>query len=177
MTEALMIEAWTTDHTRWAELLALVASQEQAAWVAATYPWHRSTHMLVALQDATIVGFLRFVVQRIGAEDALDRVMLDGEALIEAKVLAFAMAPAARRKGVGRALQEQALAMAKRLGCYQVRSPSGGAQSANHHLKLAMGFGIHPIVRGNDRHGAYFIMPLRMAPLRTPDIEPDAERD
>ncbi len=162
MTESLMIEEWTSAHPRWTELLELVASQQQTDWVAAAYPWHRSTHMVVATHGAAIVGFLRFVTQIIGEDEELEPVMFAGQALIEAKVLAFGVLPVARRKGVGRALQERALAAAEQLGCYQVRSHSSGAQSANHQLKLAMGFGIYPIVRGDDRRGTYFIMPLRM---------------
>ncbi len=169
MIESLMIEEWTGDHPRWVELLDVVESQQQAAWVAATYTWHRSTHMLVATQGATMVGFLRFVTQVIGEDDELESVMLDGKSLIEAKVLAFAVLPAERRKGVGRALQEQTLAVAEQLGCYQVRSYSSGANSANHRLKLAMGFGVYPVLRGDDRRGAYFIMPLRAARLHTLD--------
>ncbi len=173
MTESLMIEEWTSDHPRWAELLEVVESQQQTAWVAATYPWHRSTHMVVAAHGAAVVGFLRFVTQIIGEDEELDPVTLAGEALLEAKVLAFGVLPAERRKGVGRALQERALAAAEQLGCYQVRSHSSGAHSANHQLKLAMGFGIYPIVRGDDRRGAYFIMPLRMT--RWPPRDPSSE--
>ncbi len=168
MTESLLIAEWASDHPRWAELLEVVESQQQTAWITATYPWHRSTHILVGTHSAAIVGFLRFVTQVIGEDEELEPVMFAGQALIEAKVLAFGVLPVARRKGVGRALQERALAAAEQLGCYQVRSHSSGAQSANHQLKLAMGFGILPIVRGHDRRGAYFIMPLRMA-RRTPD--------
>jgi hypothetical protein len=42
-----------------------------------------------------------------------------------------------------------------------MRSYSGGDNVANHHLKLTMGFGIHPVVRGEDLGGVYFVMPLR----------------
>jgi GNAT superfamily N-acetyltransferase len=163
MTETLRIEEWTSDHPRWVELLDVVESQQQAAWVAAAHPWHRGSYLLVAQQSGAIVGFLRFVTQVIGEDDDLEPVTLDGEPLIEAKVLAFGVVPTQRRIGVGRALQERAVAMADQLGCYQLRSHSSGLHQANHQLKLAMGFGIHPIVRGDDRRGAYFIMPLRTA--------------
>ena len=62
---------------------------------------------------------------------------------------------------IGRALQEAALRLSKELGCYQLRSHSSGDKTANHQLKLAMGFALHRIVRGEDRLGGYFIMPLR----------------
>ena len=50
--------------------------------------------------------------------------------------------------------------LAQRLGCYQLRSHSSGDNTANHQLKLAMGFALHRIERGDDQRGAYFIMPL-----------------
>ncbi len=80
--------------------------------------------------------------------------------LLEAKILAFGVLPAYRRRGIGRALQEAALSEAVRLGCYQVRSYSGGNNGENHRLKLAMGFGVHAVIRGEDREGVYFILPL-----------------
>jgi GNAT superfamily N-acetyltransferase len=103
------------------------------------------------------------VIQVIGEDDELEAVTLDGAALLEAKVLAFGVPPAYRRHGIGRALQEHVLVAAKQLGCYQVRSHSSGSHSANHRLKLRMGFGVYPIQRGDDRRGAYFVMPLRAA--------------
>jgi GNAT superfamily N-acetyltransferase len=87
--------------------------------------------------------------------------VVNGETLIEAKIMAFGVASGWRRRGIGRALQEATITHARGLGCYQVRSHSGGKSDANHQLKLAMGFAIHPIVRGEDREGCYFIMPLR----------------
>jgi GNAT superfamily N-acetyltransferase len=92
-------------------------------------------------------------------------VWLNGERLIEAKVIAFGVDETHRRKGIGRALQEMLIRRACALHCYQVRSHSGGEHLENHALKLAMGFGVHPIVRGDDDRGAYFILPLRNVTL------------
>ena len=117
--------------------------------------------MLVATRRKKVVGFLRLVVQEIGADEDRPSVTFDGEPLTEAKILAFGVAPACRRQGVGRALQLAAIEHATRLGCYQVRSHSSGSNAANHRLKLSLGFGVHPIVRGQDTTGAYFILPLR----------------
>jgi GNAT superfamily N-acetyltransferase len=157
---SLVIAEWGEGHPRWEELRRVVEELGQTNWVAASAPYHRSSHLLVALEGGAIAGFLRFVVQPIGPE--LDRppVVLDGEVLLEAKVLAFATLPDFRRRGVGRALQEATIERAVALECHQVRSHSGGSNLANHRLKLAMGFGIHPIVRGDDTGGAYFILPL-----------------
>ena len=55
--------------------------------------------------------------------------------------------------------------MAKTWNCYQVRSHSDGYRKANHHLKLSLGFAVHPVVRCNDREGVYFVMPLRIPEL------------
>ena len=153
------VQSWA-DYLRWPEVLAAVAALGQGGWVAAAAPWHRSAHLLGALDGGAVAGFLRFVVQEIGPE--LDRppVMLGDRALTEAKVLAFGVLPAFRGRGLGRALQEAAIARARQLGCHQVRSHSGGANTENHQLKLSLGFGIHPIVRGEDTTGAYFILPL-----------------
>lgn len=154
------IEAWSPTHTRWSELSRIVANAGQASWVAFRADWHQSDHMVVALDAARIVGFLRFVVQPIGAEEDHELAMLDGVVLTEAKILAFGVVENQRGKGWGRALQTAALERARALGCYQVRSWSDGAHDANHRLKLRLGFGVYPQVRGDDRKGVYFIMPL-----------------
>lgn len=159
-TGAIAIVEWDPRHERWDELLAAVAALQQTAWVAVSAPFHRSSHLLVALQGRIIAGFLRFVVQEIGPE--LDRppVLFGGHPLSEAKILAFGVLPTFRRRGIGRALQTAAIERAAQLGCYQVRSHSGGTNDANHRLKLSLGFGVHPVVRGEDTTGVYFVLPL-----------------
>ena len=79
---------------------------------------------------------------------------------MSAKVLAFGVLPAWRRRGIGRALQQAAIAAARARGCYQVRSRSSGDAVANHQLKLSLGFGVHPIVAENDDRAAYYVLPL-----------------
>jgi GNAT superfamily N-acetyltransferase len=157
------IDEWEPSHPRRGDLMALVDALGQTAWVGATHPFHRSSHLLVATSGAAVVGFLRLVVQEIGPDAGCPPVRLDGRALTEAKILAFGVAPTARRRGIGRALQGAAIERARALGCHQVRSHSGGTNTANHRLKLALGFGVHPITRGDDVAGAYFILPLRPA--------------
>ena len=172
MNDALVIEEWEAQHPRWDELVQLVDREHQAQWVAASFAWHRSTHLLVALRDRQVVGFLRFVTQDIGADDDHDPVILDGTVLTEAKVLAFGVTLAYRRQGIGRALQEAAVQHAKALACYQVRSHSAGSYDANHRLKLRMGFGVQPVVRGHDSGGVYFVLPLAQRPRETADAAP-----
>ncbi len=156
-----IVEVWDETHPRWAELWQVVEGEGQAQWASSSYPWHLGSYMLVARQGAAIVGFLRFVTQIIGADENHEPLSLHGAVLTEAKVLAFGVPVEFRRQGIGRALQEAALEHARALGCYQLRSHSGGDHFENHELKLRMGFGVHPIVRGDDKRGVYFVMPLR----------------
>lgn len=77
----ITIEEWDAEHPRWSE------------WLNFTAEWHTSSHVLVALQHAEIVGFLRFVVQDIGPEAHCPPVQWNGETLTEAKVMAFGVPP------------------------------------------------------------------------------------
>ena len=156
----LRIEAWSPEHPGWPELRALIDGEGQRDWVAFHVEFHLSDHVLVALEEEALIGFLRFVVQEIGPDMDAARVMLNGTALTEAKILAFGVLEERRGSGVGRALQQAAIELAQGSDCYQIRSHSSGNNAANHHLKLSMGFGVHPVVRGEDRGGVYFIPPL-----------------
>ena len=56
------------------------------------------------------------------------------------------------------------------MGCYQIRSHSSGDNQANHYLKLSLGYGVHPIIRGEDQRGVYFVLPLwSMEETKTPE--------
>ena len=166
MDQPFTIEEWQPTHPRRNQLLDVVAEQGQSDWVNFAGEWHHSSHMLVAHQADEILGFLRFVVQEIGPDSDLLPVQLDGQNLREAKVLAFAVIETHRRRGVGRALQERLIDEASARGLYQIRSHSSGDNIANHQLKLSMGYGVHPIIRGEDTHGAYFILPLGLRASR-----------
>ena len=155
------IQLWDQSHPRWPELMQLAIAVEQDRWVTIKFDWHTSTHILVALQDDKVVGFLRFDRQEIGADMERPLVTYNDKPLIEAKVMAFAVAEPYRNQGIGRAMQNAALREAKKLGCYQLRSFSNGGKPVNHHLKISMGFGIHPHVREDDDRGMFLIMPLQ----------------
>jgi GNAT superfamily N-acetyltransferase len=157
----VQIEEWHTEHERWPELLRFVAEVDQTDWVEFTAVWHLRSHMLVATQDEMMAGFLRFVVQEIGADTKRPSVIFYDKPLIEVKVLAFAVAEPFRNQGIGRTLQISAIEKARQMGCYQIRSHSSGKNKANHHLKLSMGFAVHPVVRDSDESGVYFVMPLQ----------------
>lgn len=160
MTYNITIEIWQPDHPRWQELLDLMEKQHQKDWAEFSAAWHLDSYFIVALLNDEVVGFLRFVTQPIGPEMDCPPVRLAGKVLLEAKVLAFGVMPEHRRKGIGKRLQEFLIEQARLLGCHQVRSHSSGNAIENQQLKLRLGFGVHPIVRGEDRGGAYFILPL-----------------
>jgi GNAT superfamily N-acetyltransferase len=157
----ITIGEWRSEHARWSELLALVSELNQMDWLRFTAEWHHSSHVLVARRSSEILGFLRFVIQDIGPDMDCPPVQWKGENLREAKVIAFGVLPTQRRQGIGRKLQEALRQRAQDLGCYQIRSHSSGDNSANHRLKLSLGYGVHPIVRGEDRRGVYFVLPLK----------------
>jgi len=154
------IEEWDDHHPRFPALMDFIHREGQSDWATFNADWHQSSHLLVARRGQTLVGFLRFVIQPIGPDADCPPIQFQGGNLLEAKVLAFAVDEAYQRQGIGRQLQETLIQRAQALGCHQIRSHSGGDQLANHHLKLALGYGIHPIVRGADKRGAYFILPL-----------------
>ena len=159
----IAIEEWGPAHVRWQELLDVVAGLSQMEWLTFRAEWHFSSHVLVAQHRDRITGFLRFVVQEIGPDAGCPPIQWKGESLKEAKVIAFGVSPAWRGKGIGRLLQWALQQHALSLGCYQIRSHSSGDNLANHQLKLSLGYGVHPITRGEDTRGAYFILPLERA--------------
>jgi GNAT superfamily N-acetyltransferase len=166
----LKIEAWPPDHPRLLEAEGVVAALQQEEWATFTAAWHRSRHLLVALRGEGVVGFLTYAVQAIGSEEKRPVVTYQDQPLLEAKILAFGVLPAWRRRGIGRALQQAAIAAARAHGCYQVRSRSGGDRVANHHLKLSLGFGVHPIVAKDDDQAAYYVLPLWSFPAPSGDL-------
>ena len=164
MTKAelkLSIEEWNEDHPNFPELMDFIQRQGQTDWATFSAAWHQRSHLLVARRGEALAGFLRFVIQPIGPDADCPPVQFQGADLLEAKVLAFAVDHLYRRQGIGRQLQEALIQRAQAHGCYQIRSHSSGDNLANHQLKLSLGYGVHPIVRGDDHRGAYFILPLR----------------
>ncbi len=155
------IKIWDETHPRWSELMQLATAVSQDRWMTIRFDWHLSSHMLVALQSDQIVGYLRLVQQEIGADMERPSVTFNANPLIEAKVMAFAVAESHHNQGIGHMLQNAAIRKAKQLGCYQMRSFSNGTKPANHHLKISMGFGIHPHMREDDDRGVFFVMPLK----------------
>ncbi|MEU6201417.1 GNAT family N-acetyltransferase [Streptomyces sp. NPDC047061] len=140
---------------------ALIDELGQSDWVRFTAGFHLSSHLLAAYSpDTLLMGFCRYVVQPIGPDTGCPPITVQGQAVHEAKILAFGVPERWRRRGVGTALQRAVIAAAGRQGCHQVRSHSSGENVENHQLKLRLGFAVHPTVRDDDDRGCYFILPL-----------------
>jgi GNAT superfamily N-acetyltransferase len=119
--------------------------------------WALSNHILVAAMHNQPVGVLRFITQRLGEDEERPPIIFKGETLIEAKVISFGVMPEHRNLGIGRRLQEHAIALARELKCYQFRSRSRYHSKANFHLKISLGSGIQPSLQDNS---VYFIIVL-----------------
>src|SRR5437762_2620056 len=71
--------------------------------------WHfpdaLESHVLGAYHGTRCVGFLRFLIQVLGAEAGRPAVIYNGESLKEGYVEAFGVDPQLRRRGIGTALR------------------------------------------------------------------------
>lgn len=154
----MQIETWNEEHPRWSEFEACLKSvaPEQAPFVLGDYAAGLPCSLLVALLDDRVVGFLRFAIQPIGAEEKQPPLGVN-----EAKIHAFAVHPEARRRGIGTALQRRAIALAQELGCHQLASHTSYANGENLRIKLALGFCAAPDEAGN---GIRLFMPLKTTP-------------
>ncbi len=155
-----IIEAWTTEHPNWIALATLVDELGQTDWVAFQADWHLSWHMLVARLADKPVGFLYYMAQTIGVEEDRPAVMVNGKPLTEGKVIAFGVAAANALAAIGRLLRTRLITECQAQGCHQIRSHSDDDNAENHQLKLSMGFAMHPLVPGQGKDGAYFLLPL-----------------
>lgn len=132
------------DHKIWNNLLELATTIDKTnrTWLTDYPDYLISSHILVAITDKKPLGFLRFSIQQIGVEENRPPIIFNNQKLIEAKVLAFGVVKEFRNLGIGRALQIETMKLAKKLGCYQLRSKSAYPSEANYHLKISMNFGI-----------------------------------
>lgn len=158
------IERWSSEHARWAELMAL-PDVEELHLEDKVQDWHLGIYTLVALFGSEIAGVLRFWTQMIGFDEDKPVFVVDGEPAVEAKVVTLDVLERFRRRGIGRGLNVAASVWARELGCYQLRSRSDYSRTGNHGLKAALGFGISP---GRNRadgpaDSAFFVLPLRVA--------------
>lgn len=161
--KTFILQEWSHAHPRWGEFVHCLEqiAPEQSPFVLGEYSRHLPCYLCVALQDEQVVGFLRFGVQPIGPEAHCPLLVVNGVALTEAKIHAFAVQDVRRGQGIGKALQMWAIERAKELACFQVASYSSYGREANYHIKLSLGFGAQPEVHGDNQQGVYFILPLR----------------
>jgi GNAT superfamily N-acetyltransferase len=136
-------------------LAARVLTQDRH--LTSDFPAAQESHVLGAFDESRCVGFLRFLIQVIGAEEGRPPVMHDGSPLREGFVEAFGVDPQLRRRGIGTALQEHAARQCRNAGCHQMRSRSPVTSVENYALKVAAGYVLHPS-RENDSY--YFLRRL-----------------
>jgi ribosomal protein S18 acetylase RimI-like enzyme len=137
------------------ELAARVLAQDRH--LTSALPAAQESHVLGAFQGDHCVGFLRYLIQVIGAEEGRPAVTYNGVALREGYIEAFGVDPQLRRRGIGAALQEHAMRQCRMARCFQMRSHSPVTSVENYALKLAAGYVLHPS-RENDSY--YFLMRL-----------------
>jgi GNAT superfamily N-acetyltransferase len=137
------------------ELASRVLAQDGD--LTSVFPAAQESHVLAAFHGARCAGFLRYLIQVIGAEEGRPAVTFNGAVLKEGYVEAFGVDPQLRRHGVGTALQEHAMRQCRLAGCLQMRSRSPVTSVENYALKLAAGYALHPS-RENDSY--YFLVRL-----------------
>jgi GNAT superfamily N-acetyltransferase len=146
-------------HALWGQLLAMAAALGEAETTRLTLQGEhfKASQVLAAFAGDQPAGYLRFITQRLGEDENRPLVAFNGQVLVEAKIIGFAVLPEYRNRGLGRALQREAIRRAREAGCYQIRSRSHARHAANHHLKIALGFAIQPSLEDDS---VYFVMKL-----------------
>ena len=117
----------------------------------------QESHVVAAFDGSRCVGFLRYVIRVIGAEEGRPAVMHHGAPLKEGFVEAFGVDPQLRRRGIGTALQRHAARLCRDAGCYQMRSRSPVTSAENYALKVAAGYVLHP---SHENDSYYFLLRL-----------------
>jgi GNAT superfamily N-acetyltransferase len=154
-TQVAEVLAGTAQFDGVVELASRVLAQDRD--LTSVFPAAQESHVLAAFQGARCAGFLRYLIQVIGAEEGRAAVTYNGAVLKEGYVEAFGVDSQLRRRGVGTALQDHALRQCRIAGCYQMRSRSPVTSVENYALKLAAGYVLHPS-QENDSY--YFIIRL-----------------
>jgi GNAT superfamily N-acetyltransferase len=129
----------------------------QDRYLTSSVPDAQESHVLGAFDGTRCAGFLRYLIQVIGAEAGRPAVLYQGEPLREGYVEAFGVDPRLRRRGIGTALQQHAARQCRIAGCYQMRSRSPVTSSENYALKIAAGYVLHP---SNENDSYYFLLRL-----------------
>lgn len=139
-------------------VLALAESLDQKRYLLSDYRNAQQRILLGAFDEGDrSVGFLFALVQIVGSDEDRPPLLVEDQPMTECYVEAFGVLPESRRLGIGQALQENAIRMARHLGCYQIRSRSPVEARENYGLKLKMGYVLHP---SNENDSYYFIRKL-----------------
>lgn len=125
------------------EILEISDVLNQKKYLVQDYPNATQRVLLGAVEADSAVGFLLALVQVLGKDEHCSPILMNGEPLSECYVEAFGVLPVFRLRGIGRALQETAIELAKSLNCYQIRSRSPVTATENYQLKLKMAYAIH----------------------------------
>jgi GNAT superfamily N-acetyltransferase len=136
-------------------LAARVLAQDR--YLVASFSHARESHVLGAFDRTRCVGFLRYLIQVIGADAGRPSVLRNGQPLSEGYVEAFGVDPQLRRRGIGTALQQHAVRQCRIAGCYQMRSRSPVTSGENYALKIAAGYVLHP---SHENDSYYFLLRL-----------------
>lgn len=164
----MAIEQFVPFHPLWPVFVAHLHRVDAAQWVLESDSAPKAGHyFLGSVIDDQVIGHIAFRMQVIAfpaVDPAAGEVPLrarDGRPLRETFVQSFAVEPAHRRQGQGRALQLAALAMTKTLGCHQIRLWCPADNRASHALHVSMGFAAHPATQvlddGRVVSGVYFV--------------------
>jgi GNAT superfamily N-acetyltransferase len=136
-------------------LAARVLAQDR--YLVSRFSHARESHVLGAFDRTRCIGFLRYLIQVIGAEAGRPAVLRNGQPLSEGYVEAFGVDPQLRRRGIGTALQQHAARQCRIAGCYQMRSRSPVTSGENYALKIAAGYVLHP---SHENDSYYFLLRL-----------------
>jgi len=149
------VQPGTPDFGQVLALAARVLAQER--YLTSRIPGALESHVLGAFDGTGCAGFLRYVIQVIGAEAGRTPVIRAGQPLTEGYVEAFGVDPRLRRRRIGTALQQHAAQQCRIAGCYQMRSRSPVTSTENYALKIAAGYVLHP---SHDNDSYYFLLHL-----------------
>jgi GNAT superfamily N-acetyltransferase len=149
------VQPGTADFEMVLALAARILAQDR--YLTLSFPDAQESHVLGAFDGAECAGFLRYLIQVIGAEAGRPAVLYNDEPLREGYVEAFGVDPQLRRRGIGTALQQHAARQCRIAGCYQMRSRSPVTSTENYALKIAAGYALHP---SHENDSYYFLLRL-----------------
>lgn len=145
LIRAAEVQAGTAQFGEVLALAARVLAQDRH--LISDLPSAQESHVLGAFNGSRCVGFLRYLIQVIGAEEGRPAVTHKGTPLREGFVEAFGVDPQLRRRGIGTALQRCAARLCREAGCYQMRSRSPVTSAGNYAMKVAAGYVLHPVAK------------------------------